>query len=326
MMKEPGRYADAAAVVVILILTAIAGWDLIAGGMVAGMDSATQFYPWYSYLGESLRSLDIPGWNPHQFSGTPFAADPLSGWTYLPAMLFFTLLPLELAAWAFLISHLLMAGLLIYALARTLELNVPGALLAAVAYEFASVLYVRNTCCVAFAGVVVWLPLAILGAELAIRSTSWLNRALWCVLSGLALSQILASWLGQGAYYGLLALGGYVAYRTLVSPPENVRGLWGRVLALVFIGGLVLAFGFGLAAAGIVPRLEYNELSNLAGGYTVSPENPSGEWDVNEWALLIKPGIWYGGAAVLALALAALLLWPTHFAVPYLAFLSLGAL
>jgi hypothetical protein len=37
-------------------------------------------------------------WNPHQFSGTPFAGDPESGWTYLPAMLWFTLLPLGAAA------------------------------------------------------------------------------------------------------------------------------------------------------------------------------------------------------------------------------------
>ncbi len=325
-VEEPGRYADVAGVALILVLTAVAGWDLLAGGMVVGMDAATQFYPWYSFLGESLRSLHIPGWNPHQFSGTPFAADPLSGWTYLPAMLLFTLLPLELAAKAYLISHLLMAGLFTYALARTLGMNLAGSLLAAVAYEYAALLYVRNVCCFAYASVVVWLPLAILGAELAIRSPRWLNRILWCGLSGLALSQILASWLGQGSYYALLALGGYAAYRTLVSPPENVRGVGERVLALFSTGGMVLLFGFGLAAAGILPRLEYNELSNLAGGYSFVLSDPPGGWAAKDWSLLLKPSIWYAGAAVLALALAAPILCRTRFAVPYFAFLSLAAL
>jgi hypothetical protein len=60
---------------------------------VVSKDPITQYYPWYSYLGEGLRSLDIPAWNPSQFSGAPFAGDPLSGWTYMPAMILFTILP-----------------------------------------------------------------------------------------------------------------------------------------------------------------------------------------------------------------------------------------
>jgi hypothetical protein len=37
---------------------------------------------------------------------------------------------------------------------------------------------------------------------------------------------------------------------------------------LVIVGGTILAFGFGMAAAGILPRLEYHARSNLADGYT----------------------------------------------------------
>ena len=326
LVKEPGRYADAAGVGMISSLTAVAGWDLFAGGTLVGMDAATQFYPWYSFLGESLRSFDIPGWNPHQFSGTPFAADPLSGWGYLPAMLLFTFLPLDLAAGAYLLVHLLMAGLFTYALARALGMNLAGALLAGVAYEYAGLLYVRNVCCFAYAGVVVWLPLAILGAELAIRSPRWLGRILWCGLSGLGISQILAAWIGQGSYYALLALGAYVAYRALVSPPENARSPKDRLVSLFSVGGLVLLPGFGLAAAGVLPRLEYNALSNLAGGYAVSLSDSPEGLSVEDWSLLLKPSIWYAGAAVLALALAAPFLGRARYAVPYFALLSLAAL
>lgn len=316
---------DILAVALILALTAIAEWRLLYGGTMVGMDAATQFYPWYSYLGERLSSGEIPGWNPHLLSGEPFAASPLSGWSYLPAMVLFTLLPLVAAAKAYMVLHLLLAGLSAYALGRTLGLGTAGSLLAATAYEFSGYLYVRHTCCLAYSGVLAWLPLAILGLELALRSRSWLPRFLWWSLCGLAVSQILASWLGQGSYYALLALGGYVAYRTLVSPPPEVRGLRGRLSGAALHGGAVLLLGFGLAAAGLLPRLEYNALTNLAGGYPdIDPDNGL---PVERWGrIFMLNGYVYAGAAVAALALAGPLLARWRFSAPYFAALSLGAL
>ena len=365
------RHGDVLAVLVLFALTVVAAWDFLRGDIVVGPDAATQFYPWYSFLGESLRSGDIPAWNPHQFSGTPFVADPLSGWAYLPAMLLFTFLPLVVAAKSYLFLHLLLAALFSYALARSLGMEIPGALLAAVAYGYSGFLYLSNTCCFAYPGVMSWLPLTILGAELAIRSSSWLNRCLWWGVSGLALSQILAAWLGQGSYYALLALGGYIVYRTLLSPPNDafsdrltqrtavphellgapflgeltsiVRlglsrgfllraglGIGRRLVRCALHGGAVLVFGFGLAAAGVLPRLEYNALSNLAGGYSdieIGAQAELVELPVQDWgSLLLEPGAWYAGAPILALALLAPLVAWRRFAVPYFAALSLGAL
>src|SRR5215211_7335542 len=319
------RHADVAAVLVLFALTVVGEGDLFRAEIPLGMDAATQYYPWYYFLGETLSSGDIPGWNPYQFSGTPFAADPLSGWTYLPAMLLFSFLPLAVAVKGLMFSHLLLAGLFTYALARVLEINTPGAFLAAVAYEYSGLFYVQNTCCLQYIGVMAWLPLALLGAELAIRSFHWFYRGLWWGISGLGLSQILASWFGQGSYYALLALGGYVAYRTLLSPTRNPPLIWGRLLGCVLHGGAVLAFGLALAAAGVLPRLEYNALSNLAGGYPAGIVAQGG-WSVGDWVLLLKPGLWYAGVPVLALALVAPLLAWGRFAVPYFAFLSLAAL
>lgn len=323
------RSADVAAVAAVLVLTAVGAWDLVVGGTTVGMDAATQFYPWYSFLGESLWSFEVPGWNPHQFSGVPFAADPLSGWSYLPAMVFFALLPLPAAAKVYLVFHLLLAGLSMYWLARALGIGAAGALLSAVSYEYGSFLYTENTCCFAYASVMSWLPLALLGAEMAIRQRRWLDSAPWWGLSGLALSQILASWLGQGSYYALLALGGYVAYRTLISPPEHLWRARERLLGAVVHGGAVLLFGFSLAAAGLLPRLEYNALSNLAGGYLVEEGVGAvriGGWETEDWGLLLEPGLWYAGGATVALALLAVPLARRRFAVPYFAFLSLSAL
>src|SRR5688500_8426789 len=86
--------ADALAVGGLVVLTAVGAWDLVVGGTTVGQDTAAFFYPIYGELGDRLRGGDwLPGWNPHQFGGAPLAADPQSGWGYLPAMLLFALLP-----------------------------------------------------------------------------------------------------------------------------------------------------------------------------------------------------------------------------------------
>jgi hypothetical protein len=320
------RHTDFAAVLALFALTVVGEWDLFRKEVTLGMDAAAMFYPFYYSLGESLWSGSIPAWNPYQFSGTPFAADSSTGWSYLPAMVLFTLLPLVGAAKGLMFLHLLLAGLSTYALARVLGMGIPGAVLAAVAYEYSGFLYLVNPCCFNYIGVMAWLPFAVLGAELAIRSRRWPRRLLWWGISGLALSQALASWFGQGSYYALLVLGGYVVYRTLLSPPGDAPGVRGRLLGCLLHGGAVLSFGFALAAAGVLPRLEYNARSNLAGGYPAELRVLGG-WSVPEdWLLLLKPGLWYAGLIVLALALVAPLVARLRFAVPYFAALALCTL
>src|SRR5216683_3641175 len=110
-----------------MVLTALAQPHLLTSETLVSLDTATQYYPWYAYLGQNLRAGHIPGWNPATFSGTPFAANPLSGWTYLPGMLLFGLLPLAQAAKAYLIFHPLLAACSTYAFARALGLERLGA-------------------------------------------------------------------------------------------------------------------------------------------------------------------------------------------------------
>ncbi len=328
-IARPARL-DAAASFALLLLTLLATWDQLFGPLTVGLDSLTQVYPWYGYLGERLRDGDLPAWNPYSFSGTPFAADPLSGWTYLPAMVLFALLPVEAAAKAWVFAHLLSAGLATYALARVLGMNVPGALVAAVAYEYSGPVYVRNFCCIAYGSIAVWLPALLTCAELAIRARTQWNRILWLGLGGFAFSQVLAAWPGQGTYYVLLAFGGYVLYRTLVCPPADAEtGIRRRVVALIAHTSTVGLIGAALAAAGLLPRLEYNALSNLAGGYVggESGGSDTGGWAITQqWGSVLDRGDWQTGGTVLLLALLAPLTAGTRYKVPYLASLALGAL
>ncbi|MDP9382269.1 MAG: YfhO family protein, partial [Chloroflexota bacterium] len=328
-IARPTR-ADAAAAFALLLLTLLATWDQLFGPLTVGLDSLTQAYPWYGYLGERLRDGDLPAWNPYSFSGTPFAADPLSGWSYLPAMVLFALLPVEVAAKVWVFAHLLTAGLAAYALARLLGMNVAGALMAAVAYEYSGPVYVRNFCCIAWGSVAVWLPVLLLSAELAIRAQTRPSRILWWGLGGFAFSQVLAAWPGQGTYYVLLAFGGYVLYRVLVCPPRDAAtGIRGRVVALFAHTSAVVLIGAALAAAGLLPRIEYITLSNLAGGYVGGDSSGAdvGGWSITrQWGSVLARGDWHTGGGVLLLALLAPLIARTRYNVPYLCALVLGAL
>src|SRR6185295_327699 len=85
--------SDTVALTILAALTALVTWNrLTFDAWLTRLDLFTFFLPWYTYLGERLQAFDVPGWNPHLLSGTPFAGDPESGWMYLPAMLAFALI------------------------------------------------------------------------------------------------------------------------------------------------------------------------------------------------------------------------------------------
>jgi hypothetical protein len=285
------------------------------------MDTATAFYPWFAFLGEQLRAGHIPTWNPHQFSGAPFAADPESGWMYLPAMLAFTALPMQAAGQSYLLFHVALAATSMYALSRNLGAGPGGGLVAGTAYALSGFFQGHSLCCIAYSSVAAWLPLLLLGAERAIRPQPWRTRALWWGVGGFALSQIVSVWVGQAAYYAVVVLAAFVAYRTRLAPIRLIVNLAG-----------ILGFGFSLAAGGLLPRLEYNLLSNLPGGYpnadVVLASAGWSDWGLlNGWdRLLLEPGFHFLGWTTLGLALCAPLVAGRRYGVPFFAALSIGVL
>ena len=323
-----GHRADTFGVVSVILISAIAALYLNLDGTLIGQDAATQFYPWYGYLGEQLRSFEIPGWNPFQFSGAPFAADPQSGWSYLPAMVVFTVLPLSLAVPAFLFLHIALAGLGAYLLGRALGMPVVAALVAGTAYQLTGPVYGRSVCCPAAMEVSVWTPWVLAGTQFALTSPGRQSRLAWWTVAGFALSQSLAAWLGQGSYYLLLATAAFIAYRTLVAP-DNAPSAVERVKQALLHGGAIGAIGSGLAAVGVLPRLDFVGRSNLAGGeYAGTSEwaaRISGASGESVFDRLLYPTLHSPGAAVLAIALVGLLVARGRYAAPYFAFLSVTA-
>lgn len=320
--------ADLAAISALLAIVAIVAWQRIwFWDGLAYLDVATFYLPWYAHLGESIRAFDIPGWNPYQFSGTPFAGDPQSGWMYVPAMVFFSLLePVAAYQW-FLVFHLVLAALSTYALARVLGIRPAGALVAATAYALGP--FVNHiTCCLIHVQLAVWLPVALLGVELATRGP---RKLLGFVCAGFAVSQMIAGWVGQGAYNGLLVVGAYAVFRTAFTPAQPLA-LVARLRAAFRTGTAIFAIGFGLAAAGLFPRLDAVRETNVAGGDYVGwgSDNYSSGWTLS---LLIDrlfgdghnyfTALFYLGGATLTLAFIALVLARGRHSTPFFIGLTL---
>ena len=247
--------ADAWTIALIVVLTIAVTWHLAYfDAWIEQQDITNQFLPWFAYLGKRLAAGEIPGWNPYQSSGAPFAGDPQSGWMYLPAMLLFPFVA-PVAAFKTLIGvELLISGLGTFAFARVMRLGVLASLAAAFIFEFNTFSNAPAYCCTNRIQTSTWVPMMLLGVELALRTTSWHRRIMpWC-LSGFALSQIYAGWLGQGMVYALLLMTAFLAYRTLLADPAERGPLRTRLVAGAACGLGSLAVSVGIGAAGLLPR------------------------------------------------------------------------
>lgn len=317
--------ADIWAVAALIILTSLVAWQRIwFWDGLAYLDVATFYLPWYAHLGEAIRSFDIPGWNPYVFSGTPFAGDPQSGWAYLPAMVFFMFLkPVAAYQWM-LVFHLLLAALSTYVFGRQLGLRPLSAVTAAAAYAFGPLVN-HISCCLIHVQLAVWIPPALIGVELSARATTGTRRFAGWTITGFAISQMLAGWIGQGAYNGLLVVGTYLLYRTLCSPYQSAK-FRARARDTILSGIVVLAIGFGLGAAGLLRRLDAVQGTNVAGGQYTG----EGAVDYSRgWSLSLLfdrlfgdghsyfTALFYLGGATLTLAIMAVVLARRRYATPY---------
>ncbi len=101
-----------------------------------------RYYPWYSFLGQSARSHELPLWNPLEGFGTPF----LALWrtrALSPFSVPFYLFPLGTALIVSIFLKLLVAGVCAYAVARRFNYAPPLALLAGVVFQFSAPLFAQ---------------------------------------------------------------------------------------------------------------------------------------------------------------------------------------
>ncbi|MFB3880384.1 MAG: YfhO family protein [Armatimonadota bacterium] len=225
---------------------------------------------------EALRAGRLPLWSPYIFCGYPIAAEGQIAAFYPLGLLISWLLPSPAAINWLVISHLMLAGVGVYLLARTLRLTLPAALLSSIAFSFSGYLFahLHHISLICAAG---WLPWVLLFVERAWRGRLLANAVgaalAWgaCALCGhpqtLFHTSLLVlfwiAWLAAQSQFRRLA----VTSQKLANLRSPISPAIGRALslaALVFLLGAALASVQLLMTADLSRLAPHGEAGTLA--------------------------------------------------------------
>ncbi len=238
-------------------------------GFAAG-DFGYQFYAFASYKAERLHAGQLPLWSPYALGGHPFLADiqsavfyPLSLLTMLvTAVTGFSYAALQIEA----ILHFPIAAAGMYLLVRRLTASRLGAWVGAVTFAFSAFLTGYAVLQLAILETVAWVPWILLALDVGVVGLTRPGRRRtaygWILLAGLLMGVALLAGHPQSAmfvFYGSIA---YALFRyATVEGPGGVRPVH-HIAAALLVFALVAG---GIAAAQLLPSLEYMRLSSRAG-------------------------------------------------------------
>jgi hypothetical protein len=207
-------------------------------------DLTITHWPAFAYARDQLQAGQIRLWRSSILSGTPFAADPLSGLFYPPHWLAFVpAVPLSMAFNLLMAFHLALAAGAMYFLVRRWGIGRAAALFAAFAYAAApKIIAHMGVGHVTLVEAWAWVPLVLAGAVPAARGGR--PNAL---LSGIALALCILADARLALYAGVLL----VLYVLIVQAGRTRRSWVGAVGVLLVASIAALA----LSAAAWLPAL-----------------------------------------------------------------------
>jgi hypothetical protein len=302
-VRAAGPVAIVAAVLVVMHSVAFSG--LLSNQHV---DVLSMWLPTHCFLGKTLASGHIPAYNPHVMAGTPFAADPQSGWMYLPAMLLYATLPCGAAIRWLIVLQPILAGLGVYSFLRSERLSrvaatTGGLVLALVIADS----YIALS--LPFAGTLAWTALVLAAAARLVGASTWPRAIGWAVAVAVAWGQVAGAHMAHGLVIATFALTAYLAFRLVSDVRARTRT---RNNALVVAVLVLLALPL-VNLAVFVPRLVYlprttfglgySELERRAGvlsGPRFQPTPMLGPASPPTWplGLTVSPGSYLGAAAL----------------------------
>ncbi|MEK9139352.1 MAG: YfhO family protein, partial [Bacteroidota bacterium] len=284
LKKHPTAIPISFLVLVILIpywkLTTMQGF-LITDDIFTS-DIMNDAFPYRFYLGEVLKSGQLPLWYPPVYGGFPLLARAEAGIAYPLNLLLFGLLPPYTALNLIILLTLIIAAAGMYLYARELEADITAALVAAVSFAYSGFMIAHlkhlstvNAAC--------WFPLGLYFIERAFRqneSCTFLQKSKpFLYLSLVFAVQNLAGHT-QTAYYCGLAYVAYFLFRYFVSRkrPEAGKRKRAQHEATVPVGffrdprtiwfAVAMLIAAGISAIQLLPTYELVSLSQRSGGVT----------------------------------------------------------
>jgi hypothetical protein len=246
-------------------------YDLFKGRyLLTERDLGPYFIPPRFFWVESIKHGIFPLWNPYQFSGHPFFANPQHALLYPFNVLFF-LLPFDVAFNGIIILHFFLGGFFTYLFVRDLKVNSTGALISGMIFMLSGyLLSVHSLLTILLSSV--WMPLIMMFFRRAMIGQGFKNEILTAIL-------ITISFLGGGIeiVYGnffvllIMVLFSPFPYIEFVGDkPRRYRFIrsvpifWGRIKSL-FIVSILFLF---LSAIQLFPFVELFHHSIRGSGIT----------------------------------------------------------
>lgn len=311
----PWRRAAAAyagpALIVALVLFALRGFAFHPLLTNDHPDLLSFWLPRLGFLGRSLAAGHVPLWNPYEMVGYRFAADPQSGFLYVPAMALFATLSPGAALRALIVLNPLLAGLGLYGFLRLERLS----RLAATAGGLAIAMAMSTSelaISMPFAGFLAWTTVVLLGASGYRQASRWSRRLLWLGLAAFGWSQVANAHMSHGLVMCSLLVAAYLgAYAVADVRGGTVRGWPAAGRALLFLAILPLA-----SLPVLIPRLAFIGSSSLHVGYDAlgeplketanlqeRPIATNGVWAAWPLAFGMAPGAYLGAVLLLTVPL-----------------------
>jgi hypothetical protein len=227
-------------------------------------DFLAEHVPAKRFLVRSFQETgELPLWCPHSLAGSPFVHDPQVAMFYPPhwALL---LLPEERVgaglSWL-VVMHVILAGWGTYAYARSRDLGVPAALVAACGFMFAGRWMLHLLAAGHYITVgLAWLPWVLLLLEGAVRRRSFARATAAGAVFGLLLLGTQPQW----TLYSGLFLALWVFGATLAETPWPDRR--GALIRWAGYGAWTAVLGGALGAVQLLPTWEAGTLSTRSAG------------------------------------------------------------
>lgn len=275
-------------------------------------DILSFWLPRFAFLGRSLSAGHVPLWNPFEMLGYRFAADPQSGWLYVPPMILFSALSPGAAIRALIVFNPLVAGLGLFWFLRKESLSrvvaTAGGLSLAIPMS-TSAMAIQ----LPFAGFLAWTTIVLVGASGYRRADRWSGRLAWLALAAFAWSQVANAHMSQGLVMSSLLVTAYLTAVSVTAVRAGELGVWtaaGRV-------GLFLVAMPLTSLAILYPRFSFIAASSLQRGYDAlgqplqriggiedRPIATNGVWAAWPLAYGVTPGAYMGAAMLLAVPFA----------------------
>jgi len=252
--------------ILFVLITVVVVFRWIYDNWLIDPDIYTMFLPWFGWIGDRLRDGELPVWMPNFFGGSAMIGNPSAGWLYLPMMLIFPFFNVLSAYKLMVAAQLLIGSVALYALVRRIGLMPVAALAATMVYTFGTFSYQMTRYLVIAGQTNTFIPVALLGTEMSLRSRRLAGKLGWSMLTGVALVQIFAAWPSQGIMYAGIWIATWALFRMFMAPVAHFDSLKNRIIDAVITGaGTVFAF-FGAGAAAILPLISYSSQSSIPSG------------------------------------------------------------